>query len=91
MYKRQGVYNSVKIRKTSAVNGLNSVFSAPVSPPSRTVRVETTLSVAVKPVINAVEMRQSPKPRGLKRGVIRLPTKARRLESGVAATFRRCV
>lgn len=38
---------------------------------------------------NAVEMRQSPKPRGLKMGVIRLPTKARRLESGVAATFRR--
>lgn len=55
----------------------------------RTVRVETTLSLAVKPVINAVEMRQSPKPRGLKMGVIRLPTKARRLESGVAATFRR--
>lgn len=29
MAATQGVYNSVKIRKTSAVNGVNSVFSAP--------------------------------------------------------------
>ena len=58
----QGVYSKwVKIRKcrTMAVNGVNSVVSAAVSPPRRTVSVETTLSLAVKPVISAVETRQS--------------------------------
>ena len=50
-----GVYSRGNTRKTSAVNGVNSMFSAPVSPPSRTVRVETTLSFAVRPVIRAVE------------------------------------
>ena len=72
-----------------AVNGVNSVVSAAVSPPRRTVSVETTLSLAVKPVISAVETRQSPKPSGLNRGAIKLPMAASRLLSAEAATFRR--
>ena len=79
----------MKIRKTTAVNGVNRVVSAAVSPPNSTVRVETTLSLAVKPVISAVETRQSPKPSGLKIGAIKLPMAASRLASGAAATFNR--
>ena len=63
--------------------------SASVLPPSRTVRVETTLSLAVKPVMSAVETRQSPKPSGANSGAIRLPIMASRLASGVSATLRR--
>ena len=69
----QGVYSRVNTRNTMPVNGVNSVVSAAVSPPRRTVSVETTLSLAVKPVISAVETRQSPKPSGLNRGAIKLP------------------
>ena len=39
-------------------------------PPSRTVKVETTLSLAIKPEISAVEIRQSPKPNGANTGEI---------------------
>ena len=72
-----------------AVAGVNRVLSSAVLPPSRTVRVETTLSLAVKPVIRAVETRQSPKPSGANSGAIRLPIIASRLASAVAATLRR--
>ena len=53
------------------------------------VRVETTLSFAIKPVISAVETRQSPKPSGANTGAIKLPMAASKLASGVAATFSR--
>ena len=76
-------------RKTVAVKGLNRVVILEGSPPRSRVRVDTMLSLAVKPVMRAVEARQSPKPRGLKMGDIRLPSRASRLTSGVAATFRR--
>ena len=71
------------------MNGVNIVERAAVSPPSSTVSVETTLSLAVKPVISAVEARQSPKPSGAKTGAIRLPSIASRLLSAEAATLRR--
>ena len=80
-----GVYNRVNTKNTNAVNGVNSVFSPDMSPPSRTVRVDTTLSFAVNPVISAVETRQSPNPRGLKIGAINPPICASILESGLSA------
>ena len=52
--------------------------SAAVEPKS-TDSVETTLSLAMKPVISAVEMRQSPKPSGAKIGAIQPATTARML------------
>ena len=39
--------------------------------PSKTDRVDTTLSFAINPVISAVDMRQSPKPSGLNIGAIK--------------------
>ena len=89
MAATQGVYSSVNTKNTVAVNGVNSVPSAAVSPPSSTVSVETTLSLAVNPVISAVETRQSAKPSGANSGAIHDPTIASKLLSGVAATFRR--
>ena len=71
------------------MKGVKRVLRAAVSPPSRTVRVETTLSLAVKPVISAVEARQSPKPSGAKIGAIQLPIMASRLESVAVATLSR--
>ena len=48
------------------------------------VRVETTLSFAIKPVMRAVETRQSAKPSGANRGAMPLATKARMLSCGSA-------
>lgn len=83
----QGVYSNVNTRNTIAVNGVNNTERADISPPSKTVSVETTLSFAVKPVINAVEIRQSPKPSGTNNGAKSPPSFASRLASGVAATI----
>lgn len=74
-----GVYRSVKIRNTYAVNGVNNVVRSAVFPPRRTVSVDTTLSFAIKPVISAVETLQSPNPKGAKIGATTLPIIARRL------------
>ena len=68
-----------KHQNTMPVNGVNSVVSAAVSPPRRTVSVETTLSLAVKPVISAVKRASHKKPSGLNRGAIKLPMAASRL------------
>ena len=48
------------------------------------VRVETTLSLAMKPVISAVDTRQSAKPSGAKRGAMQLATSAKMLSCGSA-------
>ena len=58
-----------------------------ISPPKRTVSVETTLSFAVNPVINAVETLQSPNPSGANKGAAIPPNNASRLSSAEAATF----
>ena len=89
MAATQGVYSSVNTKNTNAVPGVNMAERLAVSPPSSTVRVETTLSLAVKPVISAAETRQSPKPKGRNTGATQLPTSASRQESGDWATFRR--
>ena len=75
----QGVYNNVNIKNTKAVKGVNNVDKADVLPPNKTVNVLTTLSFAVKPVINAVEILQSPKPRGINKGDINPPMLANML------------
>ena len=43
------------------------------------VRVDTTLSFAIKPVISAVDTRQSPKPSGANNGAMPLAIQARML------------
>ena len=67
MAATQGVYSR---QNTSSGTAVPSVSSEVIPSPTSTIRVETTLSLAMKPVISAVEMRQSPKPRGLKMGAI---------------------
>lgn len=75
----QGVYNNVNIKKTNAVKGVNKVESADVFPPNNTVNVLTTLSLAVNPVIKAVDILQSPKPNGVNKGDIKPPSIANKL------------
>lgn len=80
----QGVYSSEKTRKLTAVIGVNipckTAGSRSVEPaPDSTDNVDTTASFAEKPVIRAVDMRQSLKPRGANMGAIIFPTEARRL------------
>ena len=58
--------------------------------PNSTDKVETTLSFAIKPVISAVEIRQSSKPSGAKTGAI-LPEMTARMLSLESATRFRCV
>ena len=88
MAATHGVYSSVKIRNTVAVIGVNIAFRLSVSPPSKTVSVETTVSLAANPVSSAVAARQSAKPSGAKSGAAKRPIEASRLSSGAAATFR---
>ena len=53
------------------------------------VRVETTLSLAIKPVIRAVDTRQSAKPSGANSGAIPLASHARMLCCGSAVRLSR--
>ena len=52
------------------------VSSALVEAPVKTVKVLTTVSFAVIPVISAVDARQSAKPSGVKIGAMNLPMEA---------------
>ena len=71
------------------MNGVKSVVICEVSPPSSRVSVETTLSLAVKPVSRAVEALQSPKPSGANIGATNPPSRASRLSSGDSTMFSR--
>ena len=84
MAATHGVYNNEKTKKTNAVNELNKFPIVSVEPPKSTVRVLTTLSFAVKPVIKAVETLQSPNPSGLKIGAITPPKIANKLSDEFA-------
>ena len=75
----QGVYNKQKIKNTNAVNFENKTGSFVTSPPNKTVKVLTTLSFAINPVINAVEILQSEIPNGLNNGTIEFPSIASKL------------
>ena len=63
----QGVYNK---QNTSNANAPRGVIRASTFPAVNTVNVETTLSFAIKPAINAVTILQSPKPSGAKIGAM---------------------
>ena len=89
MAATQGVYSSVNTRNTTAVSGVKSVERALVEPPSRTVRVETTLSLALNPVIRAVAIFQSQKPSGQKIGAMSPASTASRLVCESDTTFSR--
>ena len=56
--------------------------------PKSTDRVETTLSLAMNPAMRAVQIRQSPKPRGANRGEISPAVMARMLLWASATMFR---
>ena len=83
----QGVYNRENTKNTNAVNFVNKVGSKSVSPPIKTVNVLTTLSFAIKPVKNAVEILQSQIPSGLKIGTIKFPSIASKLSVEFVTIF----
>ena len=64
-----GVYSRQNTSRLTAARGVRQARMSEVEPNS-TVKVETTLSFAMKPEMSAVEMRQSPKPIGRKIGAI---------------------
>ena len=86
-----GVYSRVKIRKLTAARGVKSPVStlpsSAVPAPVSTLRVLTTASFAVKPLISAVLTRQSEKPRGTKMGAIHRPIMASRLSPWSVTTL----
>ena len=70
-----GVYKRENTKNVNALKGVkNSEILAAL--PSSTVRVLTTLSLAVNPVINDVDILQSPNPNGTNTGAIKLPISA---------------
>ena len=79
----QGVYSKQNTSRGAAAAGESAAPSA-AEEPYRMVRVETTLSLAMKPVISAVDTRQSAKPSGAKRGAMQLATSAKMLSCGSA-------
>ena len=70
----------ITAKKEAAARGVNRPESAcgrvAMLVPVRTASVLTTASLAVKPVISAVETRQSLKPRGMNIGAIKRPMSA---------------
>ena len=66
---------------------LNTALKFEVAVPVRTLKVLTTASFAVNPVMSAVETLQSENPSGAKTGAIHLPTNASRLLLLSATTF----
>ena len=80
-----GVYRRQKTINTNAVIGVNiSEISF-----ESTLRVLTTLSLAINPVINAVEILQSLSPRGWNTGVNKLQSIASSMSEEYVARFMR--
>ncbi len=84
----QGVYSKQNTSRQTAPKGVSIAYKALLSGIS-TDRVETTLSFASIPVMRAVDIRQSPKPRGRKMGAIQPATRASMLfwESATMRNF----
>lgn len=86
-----GVYNRVNTKKLAAETPVNMVpnilLKLAVEVPVKTLKVLTTASLAVNPVIKAVDTLQSEKPNGAKIGAIILPTNANRLFPLSSTTF----
>ena len=80
MYSRQNTSSD------SAASGVSELAS--VAGPKSTDSVETTVSLAMKPAMSAVTMRQSPSPSGANSGAIHPATIASRLFSGSSTIVR---
>ena len=87
MAATQGVYSSVNTRNANAVSGVSRVLRLSTFPVS-TVRVLMTLSFAMNPVINAVDIRQSFIPKGAKTGEKSPPSAARMLPEGECPCYK---
>ena len=93
MAATQGEYSSVNVKKLNAASGEKMAPSA--SPrvetvvPVSTAMVLTTASFAEKPVMSAVEARQSAKPSGANTGAMTLPMPASILAELSATTLKR--
>ena len=86
MAATQGVYNRQNTSRLAAASGVIAAKRFAVSP-NRTEIVDTTLSFAMKPVISAVEILQSPNPSGVNTGAITPATMARMLFCESVTTF----
>ena len=78
----QGIYKTVNTKKVNELKGVKIVIRALFKDVKweddvKTERVETTVSLAVIPVINAVEALQSSKPNGLNNGEKMVPIDAK--------------
>lgn len=74
----QGMYSKVKVKKAKALRGVNianKAWESSISEtaPVKTVKVLTTASLAVNPVIRAVDALQSLKPKGMNMGATMEP------------------
>lgn len=81
----QGVYSRQNTSRGAACAGVRAAVRAAVEP-KRTSSEDTTLSLAIKPVMRAVEMRQSAKPSGANSGAISPAMRARMLACGSAVS-----
>ena len=77
----------MNVRNTNAVAGVKMSESDDRGSLKSTVSVLTTLSFAMKPVISAVDILQSPKSSGLKIGAMNEPIAARRLSALSVTVF----
>ena len=77
----QGVYSRQNTSRGAACAGVKAADRAAVEP-KRISRVDNTLSLAIKPVMRAVDTRQSAKPRGANSGAISPAICARMLSCG---------
>ena len=82
-----GVYKRQNTKNTKAVRFVNSNGRFSVFPPIRTLRVLTTLSLAIKPVIKAVDTLQSVIPNGENIGTRQFPSKAIKLSAEFVTRF----
>ena len=76
MAATQGVYSRLNTRREAAVRELIAAATPPLAP-NNTTSTETTLYFAMKPLISAVQIRQSSNPIGAKSGASRPEIAAR--------------
>ena len=81
----QGVYSRQNTSRGAACAGVRAADST-ASEPKRMSSEDTTLSFAIKPVMRAVEMRQSAKPKGPNSGAMSPAMRARMLACGSAVS-----
>ena len=82
----QGVY-SRQNTKSARAEAVVMLLTIAAPDPNNTERVDTTLSLAINPVIRAVDIHQSPKPNGMKIGAMMPDTYASILSRESETTF----